>query len=241
MNGNFIIEKSGSFLEHNIYADKSSVVLSWILNEGINKKTISIREIVQETKISIGLVQRIFSVLVNDGILQTEGVRTSKKFFLKEPKRLLDNWLNHYQLVKNCKIWTYRSGIKNKGDMLDLLKKANLCQSLPLALHSAAEIYGYKNTNLQTLELYLSDLSLQKKIEKILYLEPQERGYEILLIKPYYKSLLREKIELIDDLWVSSPLLTFLDLYNYPLRGQEQAMFLGERDPGLKRIFKAKK
>ena len=41
-----------------------------------------------------------------------------------------------------------------------------------------------------TLELYVLDPTARSKLEDILQLEPQERGYEVLLIEPYYKSLL---------------------------------------------------
>ena len=49
---------------------------------------------------------------------------------------------------------------------------------------------GLKNTNLKDLELYVLDPSVRAKLENALQLEPQERGYEVLLIEPYYESLL---------------------------------------------------
>jgi len=41
--------------------------------------------------------------------------------------------------------------------------------------------------------------------------------------------------------FVSPPILTFLDLYHFPLRGQEQAEFMAERLGGLKPIYKSGK
>ncbi len=86
---------------------------------------------------------------------------------------------------------TYRSGFQDKAELLEALKKSNLKQKVALALHSAAEAHGCKNTNLNTLELYLLDPLVRPQLEKKLLLEPQERGYEVLLIEPYYKSLLK--------------------------------------------------
>ncbi len=51
-------------------------------------------------------------------------------------------------------------------------------------LLSSAEAHGCKNTNLNSLELYMLDPSVRSKLEDVLQLEPQERGYEVLLIKP---------------------------------------------------------
>ena len=49
------------------------------------------------------------------------------------------------------------------------------------------------DTNLEGLELYILDPSIRAKLESALQLEPQERGYEILLIEPYYKMLIKAK------------------------------------------------
>lgn len=241
MVGRFLIGSNEKPMEWNIYSDKSAVVLDWLMREGIKSRELSVRNVSKEAGVSLGSVQRVFETLVLKGILQAEGIRTAKKFFLKDPKRLLENWLEYYSIVKKCKMRTYLSGFQDKEELLEALKKSNLNKKVALALHSAAEAYGYKNTNLNTLELYLLDPLIRPQLEKKLLLEPQERGYEILLIEPYYKSLLKNASGLDLDINVSPPILTFLDLYHFPLRGQEQAEFMAERLPELKRIYKSGK
>lgn len=236
MKGRFLLSSSESFVEGNIYADRSSVILEWLLRIGIDKEKFSLREVAKETGISLGLVQRVFGTLVMHGFLQTEGVRTSKRFCMKRPKALLRSWLEQYSIVKKCKMWTYRSGFTNRKELLKVLKKSILQSKTVLALHSAAEVHGCKNTNLTTLELYIQSPDVKEGLEKVLELEPQERGYEVLLIEPYYKSFL--KIESDQHLNPSPVLLTFLDLYHFPLRGLEQAEFMAERIPELKRIYR---
>lgn len=241
MEGRFLIGSHEKPVEGNIYSDKSAVVLDWLLREGIKSRELSVRKVSKEAKVSLGSVQRVFRTLVLKGILQAEGVRTSKKFFMKDPKRLLEGWLEHYSIVKKCKMRTYRSGFQDKAELLEAIKKSNLSNKVALALHSAVEAHGYKNTNLNTLELYMLDPLIRSQLEKKLLLEPQERGYEVLLIEPYYKSLLKNTCELNLDINVSPSILTFLDLYHFPLRGQEQAEFMAERLPELKRIYKSGK
>lgn len=238
MKGRFLIGSKESIVEGNIYADKSSLILDWLLKEGIDKKKFSLREIAKGRKVSVGLVQRVFEVLVLNGLLKTEGVRTAKKFFFKKPNFLLKTWLEQYRIVKKCKMRTYRSGFQGKEEMLEALRKSKLNQKVALALHSSAEAYGCKNTNLNTLELYVLDPTIRTELENILQLEPQDRGYEVLLIEPYYKSLLNFSIGSSNNVKNSPALLTFLDLYHFPLRGQEQAEFMTERIPELKRIYK---
>src|SRR5271169_5836219 len=157
MKGRFLIGSNEKSAEGNIYSDKSAVVLDWLLREGIKSRELSVRNVSKEAGISLGSVQRVFVTLVLKGILQVEGIRTAKKFFLKDPKRLLEGWLEHYSIVKKCKMRTYRSGFQDKAELLEVLKNSNLSNKVALALHSAVEAHGYKNTNLNTLELYLLD------------------------------------------------------------------------------------
>lgn len=239
MKGHFLIASNEVFLESNIYADKSAVVLDWLLLIGIERKQISIREVARERDVSVGLVQRVFEVLVMQGFLQTTGLRTAKKFLLSRPQLLLKSWLDNYSIVKKCKMWTYKTAFSEKQEVLKALEESSLNRHVALALHSAAEAHGYKNNNLEMLELYLLDPSIRSELEQTLLLEPQEKSYEVLLIEPYYKNLLKieEKQKKNTTLKISPTLLTFLDLYQFPLRGTEQAEFMAERCEELKRIY----
>lgn len=238
MRGQFLVKSTATFIEGNIYADKSSLILDWLLRVGIEKNGFSLREVAKDREVSVGLVQRVFGVLISKGILNTEGVRTAKKFFLKKSRLLLTSWLQEYSIVKKCKMRTYRSGFSEKAELLDALKKSKLSQKVSLALHSAAEAHGYKNTNLNTLELYVLDPTARSKLEDALQLEPQERGYEVLFIEPYYESLLNLEVSSGKSIRACPAFLTFLDLYHFPLRGREQAEFMAERVLDLKRIYK---
>lgn len=241
MKGRFLIGSNEKPVEGNIYSDKSAVVLDWLLREGIKSQELSVRNVSKEAGVSLGSVQRVFETLVLKGILQVEGLRTAKKFFLKDPKRLLESWMEHYSIVKKCKMRTYGSGFKDRAELLEVIKKSNLNNKVVLALHSAVDAHGYKNTNLNTLELYVLDPLVRPQLEKKLLLEPQERGYEVLLVEPYYKSLLKNTSDSNLDINVCPSILTFLDLYHFPLRGQEQAEFMAERLSEFKRIYKSAK
>ncbi|MDX8430812.1 MAG: type IV toxin-antitoxin system AbiEi family antitoxin [Candidatus Algichlamydia australiensis] len=236
MRNRFVIGSNALFKESNIYAEKSSTVLAWLLLTGIEKEQFSLREVSRDTRVSLGLVQRIFKTLTQYGFLQTEGVRTSKRFILKKPKLLFKSWLNHYDIRKKCRMWTYQTSLEGRVEVLHFLKEFALSKKVAFALHTAAEMYRCKNTNLETVELYMLDLAIRPKLESCLQLEPQERGYEVLLIEPYYKNLLEPQ----NDVNISSTMLTYLDLYHFPLRGQEQAEFMAERFPELKKIYGGK-
>lgn len=238
MKGHFLVNSHADPAESNIYANRSALVLDWLLREGIKREGFSLREVAKESGVSLGLVQRVFSALVLKGLLKTEGVRTAKIFFLKKTKLLLENWLKNYNLLKKCKMRNYRSSLSGKREFLDALEQSKLKEKVVLALHSAAEAHGCKNTNLTTFELYMLDPSVRAQLEKALELTPQEKGYEVLLIEPYYKSLLNLSNGVDKGMKICPILLAFLDLYHFPLRGQEQAEFIAKRVPELQLIYK---
>jgi hypothetical protein len=220
----------------NVYADKSSLILDWLLKVGREKEEFTLREVPKDRGVSVGLVQRVFDILALKGLLQIEGVRTSKKFLLPKPGLLLKSWIEQYNIMQKCKMWSYRSELKGKAERIEALKKADLSQKIVFALHSAAEAYGCKNTKLKTLELHMLDPAIRPKLEEALQLKPQEKGYDVLLIKPYYKSLLNLSLTPSTDVRICPALLTFLDLYHYPLHGEAQAEFMAERIPELAQV-----
>ncbi len=243
MSGAYLLSENKSDPEGNIYTDRSALVLEWLLLQGISRDSFSLREVSRYTKVSVGLVQKIFSNLVLYGVLETEGVRTSKIYKLSNSKLLLDNWINHYSIVKKCKMKNYSSGYRGRKKLLEVLEKSNLSQSVMRALHSSAEALRSNNTNLDTLELYVLEPNIRSELEDILQLEERDKGYEVLLIEPYYKQMIKNHVSIsgnkddVQKILFTPPLLTFLDLYHFPLRGIEQAEYLAQNSYEIRRII----
>lgn len=240
MKGHYLISQGSSPIRGNIYADRSALILNWLLNYGIERSKFSLRELSADCQVSLGLVQRVVSALVHTGIVQAEGVRTAKHYRLVRPTALMTSWLEYYHIVDRCKKWTYRTGLTGRRDLLAAIRRAGLGLKVAATLHLAAAEHGCKNTNLETVELYLLEPEVKGILEEVLDLEPQERGYEVLFIEPYYKSILKSNMEVRDGIGLSSPLLTYMDLYNFPLRGREQAEIMAERIPSIKQILESR-
>lgn len=228
---------NSSNVEINVYADKSASILEWLLVKGIGRKSFSLSEVMRDIGVSIGLIQKVFNQLVFNGFLTTEGFGTSKKFMLSKPKSLMTSWTQSYDLTKKCRIWNYSSAYRGRKELFDVLKNSGLKDQVVVALHSSSDLYKCSTSNLETLELYIPEIKMKSQIEKALCLEPLNRGYEVLLIEPYYKHMVRSCLESDQKLHQTRPILTYLDLFHFPLRGIEQAEYMAENMPEIKRIF----
>ena len=62
-----------------------------------------------------------------------------------------------------------------------------------------------------------------------LQLRKVSQGGNVVLLFPFYKRSVFWDVQLRDGLRVASDLQLYLDLYNYPLRGREQAEHLYEK------------
>ena len=237
MKASFLLppHKHADSRQANIFANRSALVLNELLLS--NEKRFTIQSLSADAGVSLGLAHKVVTELVREGIVVVSGVRTAKKYDLAKPGLLLKHWIEAYDITKKCRIRNYASG----ASLEELYKKlagSGIASSVTLALHSAVSAEGHKFTNLETLELYVNSPRVRQKLEKSLHLEPQERGYQVLLIEPYYSDLLeRAGIEK-KGFKISPPLLTFLDLYHFPLRGQEQAEALLRKHPALNKIHK---
>lgn len=239
MKNSFVIDrKTKNDPLPNIFANRSALVLHELLSKP--DLEFRVRELARKLGLSHGLVQRVANQLVRTGIVETEGVRTAKHYAVAKPGQLLSRWFDSYSILEKCKTFTYSSGYSSTEieKRLEERKKQKDCQ-VALALHSAARVYKCRFTNLQTVEMYCSSEKARTELERLLRLEPRERGYEVLIIAPYYSSIVERRSAPINGICVTSPLLTLLDLYHFPLRGKEQAEHLLRKNPALRHLAEA--
>lgn len=223
--------------EVSVFSDKASLIVFWLLSNHdlAHKEGFSVNELSRTTDTSIGLAHKVIKQLEYDGIISAKGFRTNKKFYLKSPKNLLLAWIKAYNLIKKTKTKGFAYSQPQKTEDSLALQKNELVPALHTA---AAEIFRAKTTNVNTKEYYLLDWDKLPKVTRALHLEELDRGYELLIIKPYYGALLSRVLDPIRKKdWIKSfAILTFLDLYHFPLRGIEQAEALFRKTDFLKSI-----
>lgn len=229
-----ILPRNTLGIEIDVFSNKSSLILFWLLvkHKHFKEDGFSINELSRVVGLSIGLVHRVIHQLEYQGIVISKGLRTNKKFFLKSADKILIDWVKNYNLIKKVKTKGYYfAGVNREFNFYKL--------GLFPALHTAAaELFKIKSTNILAKEYYLLDWSKIDLIIKELMLEELDRGYEFLLIKPYYSELLNKvnRQDSENDWLQAYSILTFLDLCHFPLRGVEQAEVMFRKNEILKSI-----
>lgn len=230
-----VLPKNPIGTEVDVFSNKSSLILFWLLvhHKRLKEDGFSLNELSRIAGLSIGLVHKVVLQLEYNGIIVAKGLRTNKKFYLKAADKILIDWVKNYNLIKKTKTKGYSvAQLNNKELDSDKL-------GLVPALHTAAsELFKIKSTNIRSKEYYLIDWSDLNRVERELKLEELDRGYELLLIKPYYSELLN-KVSHRDSNndWLQAySILTVLDLCHFPLRGIEQAEVMFRKNEILKSI-----
>lgn len=220
----------------NIFAKKSGLLLYHLLTR--KPTEFRARELARETRLSHGLVQQVVNQLAHSGLVDSTGLRTAKRFTLSKPQQLLQNWSKFYRIMDRCQVYNYSSGYSAE-EIAEKLREWRKSQNddVVLALHAASRAYKCDFTNLNKVEFYCDNQTTHDKLRKVLRLEPVDRGYDVLVIEPYYRSVAIGKSTVIEDLKIAPPLLTFLELYHFPLRGREQAEHLLRRDAHLREFM----
>ena len=217
--------------EIDIYSNKSSLILFWLLinHDNLKSESFSVNELSRRTGTSTGLAHKIIKQLEYEGIVVAKGLRTGKKFYLKSPDKILLSWVGEYSLTRKTKTKGYAA-----FDVASAKSKLNLVPALHMA---SVEFFHLKTTNLKAKEYYLLNWKNLPKLTEQLDLIELDRGYEVLLVKPYYTSLVEKIFEDADKKWMQAyEVLTVLDLLHFPLRGIEQAETLFRKSEILKNI-----
>jgi hypothetical protein len=163
-----------------------------------------------------------------------------KKLIPLRPNALIEEWRGQYRFGDNC-ILPYRSvyPVSDADQYVDdVLKKVRSCnESIPLAIsgHQACRLLGIKHSSARSMHIYF--WGNVANVANSIGVVPAEtlNDADVFLVEPKYPKsvfggrVIREGIPICDILQC------YLDLYNLPDRGREQADFVFENI--LSKIF----
>ena len=207
----------------NIFEQKASRILRvLLLNEGISWTT---RELAREAKISLSYTHATVSSLLKSGYVarKTSG---SKSVEIVDPIRLLSRWASYNDYMSNGNQFIeYYSYDKDIDMIIEKLATSKAGYALT-SLSGAWLVSPYVRPI--ALEAYIHSKSDADSIARALNLNPIPKDGNVRLVIPYDDGVFY-KTEIARNVMVVSDVQLYIDLYNFPTRGQEASERIFEK------------
>ena len=204
-----------------LFSPVATRIIRTLLVEPNNEWTI--QSLSEKTQVSLGYTHRIIEKLTNELFIDRN---KNYKLTLKDKSRLLDTWRESYSFENNS-IKSFYTIEKNKDVLFKKIEETSnsIETHYAFTLHSGASFIA-PFVRYTDIHMYIES-KIDQWVKK-LDLRPVESGANIYLISPFDEGVF-QGLQTIDKKNIVSNIQLYLDLYNYPKRGREQADFLRER------------
>ena len=204
------------------FSDKASLILRVLLSEG--DKNWGVRELAQVVELDPGFVSRMAKELEYREYI----IRVNSKIRLRDHKCVLDDWVRNYDYRKN-RMKSLFFLAASSDDILNKLRQAkNDLPDFHLSVQAGASLVA-PHSVFNEVHAYVEKVDHIDSFKKCLSLNEAEHGANVILMIPYYKNSVLWNAHRVKGLNVVSDVQLYLDLYNYPLRGREQAEHLYDK------------
>jgi len=205
------------------FSDKASLILRAAFSD--IEKVWGVRELAKSIRLDPGFVSRMAQELEQRNYIS----RVDSKLKLREPNSLLEDWVREYDYKRNQEV-RYFCLAKGPEEIIDKLVAARIPDDIQYAvgLHAGASLlapYAVYNE----VHIYIQNKGSIDWFVETLKVREAGEGANLVFLLPYYKHSVFYYKQRIRNVWVVSDLQLYLDLYNYPIRGLEQAEHLYEK------------
>ncbi len=216
--------KKGTDKLKSLFSPVSSRIIRVLLEEP--QKDWRLIELFRESGASLGYVHKVVLFLQEQEYL----IKEKKGVRIKDPGRLLDDWSSAYNFSAN-RMHSFYSFVKEPARMMRKIDDASktLGSEYAMTMHAGASLVA-PFVRFTDIHFYIKG-EVDRWVNA-LDLKPVEFGGTIHLVKPYDNGVFY-RTQNIGDIMVVSNIQMYLDLYNYPARGREQAEFLRKRKIGF--------
>jgi DNA-binding Lrp family transcriptional regulator len=196
------------------FSDKASLVLRALIASGPGR---GVRSIAEQVGLSPGYVSKVVQELEERGYV----ARREDGLALRNGLELLQDWVRAYR-----KHWVERRGyfvpVPRVQALMDVIREAEISVDHALALQAGASLVA-PYADFDVVDVYVHSMDAAAALASRLDAREVERGANLRISVPYYRISAFFDRQEAAGLPVVSDLQLYLDLYDYPLRGREQA------------------
>lgn len=218
--------------ERDVYSDKASLVLRILMS---GAAPLGVRQIAElsgredgSPLLSAGYVSKIVAELERRGY----AFRAGGKIALRHPAELLQDWVVACRSRRKPVSRSYYLGSPGLDELMEQVALAFDARSTDYLLtgHAGASLVD-KYAEFDVIDMYVRDESAANDILIGMGARRVERGGNVSVSQPYYKvsAFFGWQSPRDDPCKAVSDVQLYLDLYDYPVRGREQAEHLFER------------
>ena len=220
--GSFEAERRGL---KQLFAPKATRVIRTLLLDP--KRPARITDLARGCSMSPAGAYWVVRLLEDMGFVERD---PSKRAVLVKPKELLDAWASSWSMDKNTTT-SYFSFERTPEALMKKVAAVSKQKGLSYAFTlMAGASFVAPFVRFQDVWLYFD--GEEDDWTEALDLKPVDGGGNIVLVRPYDEGVFAG-LQVVEGVKVVSDVQLYVDLYNYPARGREQADFLRERRMGF--------
>ena len=208
-----------------LFSDKASLVIRSALERLAQPQ--KVRELSRQLDLSPAWVSQVLRRLVSAGYAARVGDGT----VVSRPLDLLADWAESYSFTRRNDSRSYFCEAPTPEQVIDRVASvpAPAVGRYALTLHAGASLVA-PFSKYHEVHIYVESSGSRQETEHMwieaLGLQPVEAGGNVYLTWPYYKEGAFYGSRKINGVWIASDIQLYIDLYNYPVRGREQAEYL---------------
>jgi len=239
LSGNCYLEGNGIYIDkvgrsnrfhevkeiEGLFSDKASLIVRAVVERA--KEQHGVRELSRQLGVSPAWTSQVLAGLVRVGY----AARTNREIYISRPLDLLQDWADSHDFSRRNDVFSFFCDAPTPEALISRIAAINGAaeRRYALTLHAGASLVA-PFAKFHEVHMYVDPWERRVETERFwmeaLELEKVDRGGNMYLVWPYYKHGAFHGVREVNGVSVVSDIQLYIDLYNFPMRGQEQAEHL---------------
>lgn len=210
-------------LPRGAFSDKASLVVRSLIDSPQGR---GIRDLAAELELTPGYVSKVVKQLRRSGYISDSSGGVS----LRHVGELLDDWVHAYRGREPALTASFFVPASSAEELLRQLSRSEVADGERYALTGQAGGHLVApHAEFDRVDVYVREERDARLVAEPLGARPADRGANLRIMIPYYRVSAFFECQRVQQLQVVSDLQLYLDLYDFPVRGREQAEHLYAR------------